>query len=165
MLTLYVLRHAKSSWADAGADDFDRPLNERGERAAAAMAAYCRQKGVAPDQVFCSPAMRTRQTWSHISEALPTPKAVDFPERGYGAEATTWLDIVSGADPTSASIMIIGHNPGLQKLAYVLTREGAIRAGFPTCALATITSDAPTWASFAKSAVSLADFATPKGLV
>jgi phosphohistidine phosphatase len=62
MLTLSLLRHAKSSWSDAHAKDIERPLNERGERVAPRMGAFMARQGIVPDLVLCSPAARARRT-------------------------------------------------------------------------------------------------------
>ena len=70
MKTIYLLRHAKSSWKDEAVDDFERPLNKRGCAAAAAMGAYLAKQAVVPAQVLCSSAKRTRETWAHLQDAF-----------------------------------------------------------------------------------------------
>ena len=78
MLNLMLLRHAKSSWADTGQDDLDRPLNERGKHAAVAVGRYMASNGLVPQLVLCSPARRTRETWGLVAGELPATPEVLF---------------------------------------------------------------------------------------
>jgi phosphohistidine phosphatase len=133
---LYLLRHAKSSWDEPGLADHDRPLARRGERAADAMGRYLREHGIEPEVILCSTATRTRQTL----ERLGLPDARIEPEL-YGADAATLRALI----PDASSVMLIGHNPGMQDLALSLARSGAklgeLAEKFPTGALATIELD------------------------
>jgi phosphohistidine phosphatase len=133
---LYLLRHAKSSWDEPGLADHDRPLAPRGRRAAKAMGRYLREQGIEPDLVLCSSATRARQTLKRLglADARIEPDL-------YAADAATLRRFI----PETASVMLIGHNPGLQDLALSLVRSGPrlveLAAKFPTGALATIELD------------------------
>jgi len=168
-MRLYLLRHAKSSWADDTLDDFDRPLDERGERAAAAMAVYCRQTSVAPDLVICSPARRTRQTWARLEAEIAPPREAMFPDAAYGADRATLCRLLRTAPPETGDILLIGHNPGLQDLAAGLASrpEDRVRlsAKLPTGALAIFEPSGADWAALDGGAAALIDFTTPKELL
>jgi phosphohistidine phosphatase len=169
MLTLSLLRHAKSSWANSGIGDFDRPLSERGEKAAPRMAAYVAERGLVPDLVLCSAARRARDT---LGLALPswTPEPrIDFVKALYLAEAPTLLALVHDTPPETQRLMIIGHNPGLQNFALALIGEGAPEADpiarkFPTAAIAVFGFDIPDWAAIRPGGGHLASFVTPRQL-
>jgi phosphohistidine phosphatase len=138
---LYLLRHAKSSWDEPGLDDRERPLNKRGRRAAKAMARHLRDEGVAPQLVLCSPAVRTRQTLERIEPALGK-RRVQVEPALYGAGVGELLAQVRAVPERLDSVLVIGHNPGLQDLAVGLARPGPgteeLAAKFPTAALATL---------------------------
>jgi phosphohistidine phosphatase len=135
-VTLYLLRHAKSSWDEPGLADHDRPLAPRGRRAAKAMGRYLREQGIEPEVILCSSATRARQTLERLglSGARIEPGL-------YAADAAT----LRGFIPEGDSAMLIGHNPGLHDLALSLARSGPrldeLAAKFPTGALATIELD------------------------
>lgn len=119
VLTLTLLRHAKSSWADVSLDDFDRPLAPRGRKAAPAMAAALLREEVCPDLILCSPSVRTRQTLALILHAaggaLPR-HAIVFDRRLYHAAPDGLLGVVAEVAPRYGHVMVIGHNPGLHEL-------------------------------------------------
>lgn len=171
MRRLHILRHAKSSWGDAGLDDFDRPLNRRGERAAAALGVYCRQIGLAPDHVICSPARRTQMTWAAIAPylssltSLPPPRTIEQPPAAYGADARTWRALIAAVPNDTAALLIVGHNPGLEDLARSLSGGDPRLTAFPTAAFATIAFDAAGWRQAMAGTGLLEDFQVPKLLV
>src|SRR5437879_5489012 len=113
---LFILRHAKSSWDDPGLDDHDRPLAPRGRKAARLMADHVRASEIHPSLVLCSPAKRTRQT---LDAVLPGGKTVIEPAL-YGASAGSILARLRGVSNTTASVMVIGHNPAMQDLVLQL---------------------------------------------
>jgi phosphohistidine phosphatase len=149
--TLYLLRHAKSSWKNAALDDFDRPLNKRGRRAAKAMGDHLLRLSITPAQVLCSPSRRTRETLERIQRRLPVALPVRFEQAIYLAEAHTLLARIHRLSDSLASVMIIGHNPGLEMLACTLTQggdeeaRGKLARQFPTGALATLHADIDSW--------------------
>ncbi len=169
MKRLSLLRHAKSSWADTGQRDFDRPLNARGRDAAPIMGALMAKSDLAPDRILCSTAARTRETLSLLLPRLRTEPIVEFRDDFYLADPQVMLAAVREADPLSHHILIIAHNPGLEVLAMRLTDPersdiaalARIAEKFPTAALASFEGP-DTWAEFDKGACALDFFATPK---
>jgi phosphohistidine phosphatase len=140
---LQLLRHAKSSWDDPSVPDIDRPLSARGERSAEALARHLAGTGETPEVVVCSPARRARQTLAALEETLG-PVEIRIEPLVYGASAHELLAVLRGLPATTASAMVVGHNPTLQELALLLAdgdvggELARLRAKFPTAALATL---------------------------
>src|SRR5262245_10659154 len=124
MLTLSLLRHAKSSWEDASLDDFERPLAKRGESAAPRMAAFMAQHGLAPELILCSPAVRTRQTLDLVLPHLADTPTVVFEDSFYLAAPSVLLARLRKIEGKVRHVMIIGHDPGMQGLALELSGKG-----------------------------------------
>jgi phosphohistidine phosphatase len=171
MLTLALLRHAKSSWDDPALDDFDRPLNERGHAAAPVMGKRLSEAGFVPDLILCSPALRTRQTLDHVLRCLAgTDSPVRFHDSMYLASADELLKTLQQHGGTSKNVLFIGHNPGLHMLATVLAGSGDpmsiahLAEKFPTAALAILTFDCTAWREIRPATGHLKDFTTPKQL-
>jgi phosphohistidine phosphatase len=167
MKRLFLLRHAKSSWDEPGLSDHDRPLAPRGVRATAVMAGHLRSEAIAPELVLCSSAQRTRETLEGIRDALG-PDFVEEIERDlYAASAEHLLERVRAVDDAIESVMLIGHNPGIEGLALGLAGGGdkleAMERKFPTGALATLVFDG-RWRRLKPGAAELIDFVTPKEL-
>ncbi len=168
MLTLTLLRHAKSSWGDPDLEDIDRPLDARGEKAAPRMGAFLIASGLVPDLILCSPALRTRQTLALAFAALPAPPETVIDETLYEASTAALLAALRGAPAGKRHVMLIGHNPGLQMLALHLTGSGspeatrAIADKFPTCAAAVLTFNAKSWKNVRPRSGHLAHFLTPR---
>ena len=167
MSQLFVLRHAKSSWDDPALGDHDRPLAPRGRRAAKAMAGHLRRERIAPDLVLCSSARRTRETLDLIAPALGDDVAVSVEADLYAASAGDLLERLRAVADDIESVMLIGHNPGLEQLALRLATSGDdlpdMRRKFPTGALATL-SFAGGWRDLAPGSAELIDFVKPKQL-
>jgi phosphohistidine phosphatase len=167
MKTLTLLRHAKSSWDDHALSDFDRPLNARGERAARAMGRELQRRRIVFDRVLASPAARVVGTLGGLAEG-GFPASADYDERIYLASVRTLLGIIHSVDDAHARLLIVGHNPGIAALAYVLSRDGALRDlladKFPTGALAEISFGAASWASLERGSGTLARFIRPRDL-
>ena len=141
MRTLFVLRHAKSSWADPRDRDFDRPLNERGRDSAAAVGRYLRDRDWSFDLVLASPAVRVRQTIDGIEETYGRPLDPDFREPLYNAPAAALAKQLRSIGDSVEKVLLVGHNPGLQQLVLLLADAdsgdiGGVAAKFPTAALA-----------------------------
>jgi phosphohistidine phosphatase len=168
MKTLYLLRHAKSSWADTGVDDLDRPLAPRGQRAAEKVADHLRQQGVAPAIVLCSSARRARETLAVMAPAFGSATEHAIEEGLYAASAAELLSRLRRIPDRTPSVMIIGHNPGLQDLAVTLVGHGAwlerLREGFPTAALAVLRSPIASWRELGPGEAELIDFVVPREL-
>jgi phosphohistidine phosphatase len=151
---LYLLRHAKSSWKDERLDDHDRPLAPRGKRASKTIGRYLRDHDIEPELVLCSSAKRARQTLERLG-----PAGVDAriePEL-YGAGARGLLERLHAVPEAVASVMLIGHNPGMQQLAFLLA---GLDDKFPTAALATFECDG--WRTLEHA--ELVDYVKPRDL-
>lgn len=142
MKTLYILRHAKSSWDDASLADFDRPLNGRGERAAPFMGKLMRKKGLLPDVVLSSPAARAKSTAKLAAKSAELDGKVSFDDRIYEASPQSLRQVVSEVDKACDSAMLVGHNPGLEGFIRFLT---GVDESMPTAALAVIELDIEKW--------------------
>ena len=168
MTTLHLLRHAKSSWADEELSDHERPLAPRGRRAASAMAANLRERGVAPELVLCSSARRARETLELVAPALGPKARVQVEDGLYGASAEELLDRLRRVPASTASVMLVGHNPAMQDLALVLAAPGAeterLRAKFPTGALATLRIPDRGWPGLRHRGAELVDLVLPREL-
>lgn len=142
MLNLYLLRHAKSSWDNPGLADFDRPLNERGKRAAPFMGEVFSARNCPVDLVICSPAKRTRQTADLFMKAAKLKAAVDFEDGIYEASCRNLVNILKRQESGQKNILMIGHNPGFGELLSYFTQA---REHFPTASLAHITFKCDDW--------------------
>ena len=167
MKTLYLLRHAKSSWDDPSLADHERPLAPRGRKAARRIGAYLTEHGIEPELVLCSTAARTRETLAGLGSAIPDTTQVEAEKAVYGAGAWDLLRRVRRAPAGVVSLMVIGHNPGLEDLAGMLASGGdrlpALRAKFPTGALATLVFEG-TWSDLEPGDAELTGFVTPREL-
>ena len=162
MRTLYLLRHAKSSWKDAELADFERPLKKRGREAAEAMGHFLASKKVDLSVLISSPSIRTRQTVEIVlRHARRLGVEPQFDQRIYEASLATLVQIVSEIPDDKKSVMLVGHNPGMEELLALLTRENR---HMPTCALARISLDSG-WNEAGRGSGKLEWFVTPKDLV
>ena len=129
MRRLWLLRHAKSSWDDPSLDDHERPLAPRGERDAAAMAAYLRRAEVRPDLVLCSSAVRARDTLTGVLPGLGPDLRIVVERSLYTFEHRRLADALAAATDRADAILLVGHNPAIQGLAERLSREGTSSTG------------------------------------
>ena len=170
MKRLWVLRHAKSSWADEGIEDHDRPLAPRGERAAVLIGALLAQRDVRPDQVLASTALRVRQTVERVLEQLPSPVPACFEPDLYLADADDWIDRLRALEDVD-EVIVVGHNPGLEDLVAQLAPGGErsalrrLRDGLVTAALAEIELDSKDWHGLRPHKGRLRSLSRPKDLV
>ena len=168
MRRVYLLRHAKSSWKDQSLADYDRPLAGRGKRAAEAVASHIEAEGIRPDLVLCSPARRTRETLEGVKAAFGDRVEARLDEALYGASEAELLARLRALPPEVHSVMIIGHNPGLEDLALALASEGAERPRmaekYPTAALATIDLPAGDWSAIQRGGGELLAYIRPRDL-
>ena len=162
MKRLYLLRHAKSSWDRPELDDFDRPLAPRGVRAAPRMGEYMRARQYRPAIALCSPALRARQTWTHVRDALDCRTIERMRPELYDAEPTALLEAVRSVDSRYGSAIVIAHNPGIQELAAALAGGGATIDAYPTAALAVF--DVGDWADVRPGEGVLLEFVRPRDL-
>jgi phosphohistidine phosphatase len=168
--TLFLLRHAKSSWADPTLADHDRPLAPRGRRAATRIAQHVRSEAVRPALVLCSSARRARDTLDVLKPALGHQVEVRVDDALYGADARQLLDRLREVGQDIASVMIVGHNPGLHDLAVELTGDGTeaaisqLHTKFPTGALATLDVGRTRWDELAPGQAYLTSLVLPRQL-
>lgn len=162
MKTLFLLRHAKSSWKDTSLPDFERPLNKRGRQAAPLVGKFMRKQKMRPDLILCSPAERARQTIALVGDAATFKAELRYDERIYEAHVARLLSVVSQIDEDAGKVLIVGHNPGLEELLEHLT--GEVRH-MPTAALAHITLDIERWADAREQSGELVRLVRPKELL
>ncbi|MGW1680951.1 SixA phosphatase family protein [Saccharopolyspora sp. NPDC002376] len=155
---LVLIRHAKSAWPD-DADDFDRPLSDRGRRDAPAVGHWLRDNAAAIELVLCSPAIRARRTWELAAPEIPAEPRLKYDDRIYAASARELLAVLREVPPTVMTAAVIGHNPGLEDLVSLLTDEPAV---LKTAAVAVLGLQCP-WASVGPDCATAVDFAKPRG--
>ncbi len=149
MQYLYLLRHAKSLWSDPTVIDFERPLSDRGHRDAKRMSAYLKRTGFQIDLVLCSSARRTTETLEAIKGALAPKTTVLIEDTLYTFDVNHILQRLSEVPTATNSVMVVGHNPGIQALAVWLTRPGKLKdqiaLRYPTAALTVVTLKNHSW--------------------
>lgn len=166
---LHLLRHAKSSWDDPDQADLRRPLAPRGRKAVKALERYLRAMDVAPDLVLCSPALRAVQTWEGVAPGLPPETPVELDEVVYQAGAGELLGRLRRLPPEIDSVLVVGHNPGLEALVLGLVAAGdprlrmRLETKFPTGALAVL-EVAVTWHDLRWGTATLVDYVVPRDL-
>ena len=173
MKLLYLLRHAKSSWGDRALDDHDRPLNERGRKAAGMMGSYLRQLQTPPRLVLASTARRVSETLALMLPELAGDLTL-IRDRGlYLATPDQLLSRLREVSTNPSSLLIVGHNPGIHEFALQLSGEvvdearrderDRMKAGFPTAALAIIRFPwANSWRAVGYGRGQFEGFVTPK---
>lgn len=132
--TLILLRHAKSDWSGHEADH-DRPLAERGRRQASDAGRWLAVNIDSIDLAVVSTAKRARTTWELVSDELQQPPRTRHDDAAYAASLSELLDIVGHLDEARGTVVLVGHNPGMEDLAESLTGD---RIPMPTSALAVI---------------------------
>ena len=167
MKQLFLLRHAKSSWDDPGLVDHDRPLAPRGRRAVRLIAEHVGREGVTPALVLCSSSRRTRETLEGIAPTLGEAMPVQIEGGLYAASEQRLLERLRAVEDGVGSLLLIGHNPGVEQLALSLAGGGQNLAGlsrkYPTGALATLEFSG-RWGDLRPGSAELTDFVTPKQL-
>ena len=142
MMTLLLLRHAKSSRDEPSLEDFDRPLNERGKKDAQLIGKYVRKRKIKADLVISSPAERARQTTELVLKSAGLKVELRFDKRIYDAGVSRLLKVVSQIEDAANTVMLVGHNPGFEELFEALTGEAR---NLPTASLACIELSVEKW--------------------
>lgn len=169
MAKIMLLRHAKSDWG-TGHVDHDRPLNDRGRKAAAMMGRYMSDEGLVPEQVICSTAARARETLALVMEAAGFECSVQYEPALYGASSSTILNVIRQGAGEAGALLLVGHNPGFEDTACQLSEgemtEDArkLRLKYPTCALTVFSFPATDLAAAFEEEATLDRFITPKML-
>lgn len=170
MKRLAVLRHAKSSWDDANLDDFDRPLNDRGWKAAQLMGRELKHHAMRFDLVLASTAARVRETIDGVQEQFDFAAPTKFDQQIYLASKEMLFGLIRDlADPVERPLLV-GHNPGLERLLTLLTSDDdhglrdRVTEKFPTCAFALIELPVRRWADVKPGNGRIAELILPKEL-
>lgn len=170
MKTLHLLRHAKAEPEAPGESDHARPLAKRGRRAAGDMARYLAKNSFAVDRVFCSTAVRTRQTLELVRPIL-AEVPIAFRDSLYMIEPEALMRFIQSLPETADSALLVGHNPSFHAIALQLVGKSqhaetwrALRLKFPTGALCTITCDVKSWSAVGPKCGALANFVRPRDL-
>ena len=158
---LYLVRHAKSSWKDVSVRDFDRPLNSRGEADAPFMGAKLKEKGILPDLIISSPALRAITTANILAEQMGLPVSqIRTEPRVYEALSSELLELVQECDPQLGSICLVGHNPAMTGFANQLSNAGI--DNMPTCSICCIEFSLADWSQVSQDRGKLVFFDYPK---
>ena len=174
MKRLLLLRHAKAVPGNAKTGDHGRPLAERGRVDAQRMGAEMQHRGFVPQTVLCSTARRTVETWDGVSPELGSKPQIEFLGELYLAPAEAIIQLLRSRHPRAETVLVIGHNPGMEDCAAVLLGEpgqeddAALRERlgekFPTCALAVLDFEIDNWSELRGGTGLLQDFVRPKDL-
>lgn len=171
MKILGLFRHAKSDWQDPRARDFDRPLNARGRKGATVMGRHVRDHGEQWERMLSSPAVRCTETIEIACEAAGVPAQVNWDRRIYLASSVTLADLLREQDGDPASILMVGHNPGLEDLIFDLVPDDGssplrdvVEIKFPTASFAVLELDIDKWADLKDRCGKLVHLARPRDL-
>jgi phosphohistidine phosphatase len=169
MRTLYLLRHGKAESGAPGGRDYDRALAPRGLRESARMGVHLAECSDPPSWFLCSPAKRAAETLARVRESLPLGEDGEFQQHLYLASDEQIFESVCEVDDTVDSLLVVGHNPGLEQLAASLARPPEVEPhawappNFPTAALAMLRFDVDRWFDLAPRRGEIV-FTTPKQL-
>jgi phosphohistidine phosphatase len=170
--TLILLRHAKSDWDDPVQRDFDRPLNPRGQRAARTVGIWAARNGLTFDWVIASPAVRVRETLAGFAAGLGRDLDPLWEPRAYLASSATLLDLLrEHGGSANDTILLAGHNPGLEDLVLDLVDRdaddplrAAVEVKYPTAAVAELACDGADWAAIRPRGARLRQFVRPRDI-
>ena len=161
MKTLYLARHAKSSWKFPGLDDFERPLNKRGRKNAPFMGKILKKLKVAPNLIISSPANRAAMTARIIAHKIKYPlDEIRYSEAIYEFSANAVIQVIKQIDNTVDQVMLVGHNPALTDLANYFSGEPI--SNIPTCGIFCVDLDISSWAKIIEHCGKLIFFEFPK---
>ena len=143
--TLFLVRHAKSSWDDAALSDKERPLADRGKRDAPMMGKRLAKRQVKPDLILSSPARRALSTAEIIAKELNyRAESIVVDDRLYATDPETLLAVIGGLNDKLKCVMLFGHNPEISELAHRLSTDITL---LPTCSVAQFTFESKSWAT------------------
>ena len=170
MLTLSLLRHAKSSWSNPALPDRERPLATRGVTDAPLMGKAMAERGIDPELVLCSSARRTRDTLDLVLPELRVEPKIVYVDALYHASPEEMLELLHGIQPGANRVMMVGHNPEIQAFALDLVGSGPkhfrdrLRTKYPTAGLAVINFVSGLWKSVSVNSGTLNLFLSPRDL-
>ena len=161
MKTLYLVRHAKSSWKYPNLDDFERPLNKRGRKSAPFMGSILKKLKVSPDLILSSPANRAAMTARIIADKIGYPlEKIRYSESMYEFSANALIDVIEHLDDVANKAMLVGHNPALTDLANYIGDKPI--SNIPTSGVFCADLDIPSWAKISDHCGKLKFFEFPK---
>ena len=170
MKRLSILRHAKSSWDDPSLDDFNRPLNERGWKSARRMGRELKRRGIKFDLVLASTAARVRETIDGVQENYDFSAPIEFERDIYLASTETLLSLIRRLPDTVQAPLLVGHNPGLERLLVELTHDDEkglrkrVAGKYPTGAFAQFELPSRTWREIEPGSGRIVELILPKEL-
>lgn len=168
MVSLLLLRHASAASVSADGDSA-RPLSDRGRQDAVALGAWLRDAELVPDDVYCSPARRARETWQCVASRFAEPPRVGIEALIYDAGVDAVMSLIAACPADSGRVLVIGHNPTLHQVAFMLSGSGdqaaldRLTTGYPPCGLVEL-QFADGWPTVRPGAGSLVRFVTPQDL-
>jgi len=161
---ILIMRHAKSSWSDEKLKDFDRPLNARGKKDAPKMGRYLKELGIAPDQIFSSPAERAKLTTLAVAKELDlNSDVIHWDEELYFGNPMAYLNAIRSAEQDSNVVMTVGHNPMSAEIMSALSFQSFTHQ-VPTAALACFEADVENWKDVKQSGCKLLWIVSPKDI-
>jgi phosphohistidine phosphatase len=170
-LTLTLFRHAKSSWDDTVPRDFDRPLNQRGEKAAITVGKWVKDQGLTFDHVVASPAVRVIDTIDQFVKGTGERIDATWDRRIYLASSATLMDVLRDQSDAFTSVLMVGHNPGMEDLVFdIVPDDGSsplrdvVWEKYPTAAIARIELNIDSWADIDRKCGKLTHFIRPRDL-
>lgn len=159
---LVLIRHAKSSWANPLQSDFDRPLNDRGNKDAPVMGKRLKDKGIIPDLILASTAKRAAQTARKIAEAIGYPEEkITWLDKLYHCNSSVFDEVIDLVDDQVGTVFIVAHNPGISEYAAALSPTFRIDQ-MPTCGVACVEMEIAHWYEFHNAARQVILFDYPK---
>lgn len=158
---LILLRHAKSGWSDTGMRDFDRPLSKRGTHDASCMGKLLHDKGIQPDLMISSDAVRALTTAKLVAHELAYPtEHIHTSHALYLAPPDILLDAINNISSDYENVLLVAHNPGMTELANRLSKMHI--DNLPTCGVFRVETALPEWSAFGTTPASFIDFLSPK---
>jgi phosphohistidine phosphatase len=161
---LLLMRHAKSSWDEAGLKDFDRPLSKRGRRDAPKMGSFLKNSGYRPDLIISSPAKRAMETTKLVAKSAGVEEnTIEWNDDFYFSSVNSYIDSVNRADSAIEILMLVGHNPLMEDLMDLfITGHDSGSFIFPTAAIACIEVQSRSWENVKLGSNALKWFVIPK---
>lgn len=171
MKIISLLRHAKSDWQDPAMRDFDRPLNDKGEKVARTMGQWAASQKIKFDHIIASPALRVEQTLKHFADGYGNRIHVEWERKIYLASSVTILDVIRDASDEHDHILVVGHNPGLEDVIFDMVRDDGssplrdeVEKKYPTGAYAQLHMDIEKWSDISNHIAKLEIFVPPRDL-
>lgn len=161
MKNLYLIRHAKSDWSNPLLSDFDRSLNKRGLKEAPLMGGILSKKGVHPDLILSSPALRAKTTAIEIARKLSYPlESIVYLPALYASDCETIFSILKDVSNTVNTLIVLGHNPEFTECVNAIS--GFEIENIPTCGIAAMGLYEEKWSSIGLNSAQLLFLDTPK---